>query len=149
MLHRISIGLDAHARGIVAAAFIPETGEVCAETVRLRRRRGRLLGEGPAAAGAVRLRIGSTGFDLKRKLDESGVECLVGAVSKMILGVLSVSVVTPAPVAVASSAVAIVGTCALPVAHAGVLAFPFACIDSVLRKQIAQLSHAHRGAFFR
>lgn len=28
MLHRISIGLDAHARGIVAAAFIPETGEV-------------------------------------------------------------------------------------------------------------------------
>ena len=55
MLHRTSIGLDVHARGIAAAAFIPETGEVFAEIVRLRRRRGRLLGEGPAAAGAMRL----------------------------------------------------------------------------------------------
>ena len=66
----------------------------------------------------------------------------------MILGVLSVSVVTPAPVVVASNAVTAMGTCALPVAHAGVLAFPLACIDPVLRKQIAQLAHAHRGAFF-
>lgn len=28
MLHRISIGLDVHARSIAAAVFIPETGEV-------------------------------------------------------------------------------------------------------------------------
>lgn len=67
MLHRASIGLDVHARGIAAAAFIPETGEVFAEIVRLRRRRGRLLGEGPAAAGAVRLRIGAHGLRPKEK----------------------------------------------------------------------------------
>ena len=67
MLHHTSIGLDVHARGIAAAAFIPETGEVFAEIVRLRRRRGRLLGESPAAAGVVRLRIGAHGLRPKEK----------------------------------------------------------------------------------
>ena len=66
----------------------------------------------------------------------------------MTLGVLSVSVVAPASAAVTFGAVAVVDACTLPVAHAGVFAFPFACIDPVLRKQIAQLAHAHRGAFF-
>ena len=91
---------------------------------------------------------GHTGFDLKRKLDESGVECLVGAVSKMILGVLSVSVVAPVPVAVASSSVAIVGTCALTIAYAEVLVVAFLLVNSVFGKQITQLAHAHGGAFF-
>ena len=148
MLHRTSIGLDVHARGIAAAAFIPETGEVLQKSFGYDADAVVSWAKAlPRPAWCV-YESGPTGFDLKRKLDESGVECLVGAVSKMTLGVLSVSVVAPAPVAVASSAVSAVGACALPVAHAGVLAFPFACIDPVLRKQIAQLAHAHGGAFF-
>lgn len=57
------------------------------------------------------------------------------------------SVAIPVSVAVTLGSV-IVGACALPVAHAGVPAFSFACIDPTLRKQIAQLAHAHGGAFF-
>lgn len=149
MLHRTSIGLDVHARSIAAAAFIPETGEV------LRKSFG--YDADAAASWAKALpqpawcvyESGPTGFDLKRKVDESGLECLVGAVSKVILGVLSVSVATPAaPMAVVSSVVTAVGARALPVAHARVLVFPFACIDPILRKQIAQLPHAHGSAFF-
>lgn len=64
----------------------------------------------------------------------------------MILGVLSVSVVTPAPVVVASNAVTAMGTCALPIAHAGMFAFPFARVAFVPHEQIAQLAHAHGGA---
>ena len=41
-----------------------------------------------------------------------------------------------------------VGACALPIAHAGVFAFPFARVASVPHEQIAQLAHAHGGAFF-
>lgn len=147
MLHRTSIGLDVHARGIAAAAFVPETGEV------LRKSFG--YDADVVASWAKALpqparcvyESGPTGFDLKRKLDESGVECLVGAVSKMILGVLSVSVVTPAPVAVVSSIVTAVGACALPVAHAGVLVVAFLLVNSVFGKHIAQLAHTHGGAF--
>ena len=148
MLHRTSIGLDVHARSIAAAAFIPETGEVLQKSFGYDADAVASWAKAlPQPAWCV-YESGPTGFDLKRKLDESGVECLVGAVSKMILGVLSVSVAIPALVVVASSSVAIVGTSALPVAHAGVLAFSFPCIDPVLRKQIAQLAHAHGGAFF-
>lgn len=63
----------------------------------------------------------------------------------LFLGMLSVAI--PASVAVTFGSV-IVGACALPVTHAGVLAFSSACIDPSLRKQIAQLAHAHGGAFF-
>lgn len=45
----------------------PGNGRGFAEIVRLRRRRGRLLGEGPAAAGVVRLRIGAHGLRPKEK----------------------------------------------------------------------------------
>lgn len=64
----------------------------------------------------------------------------------LFLGMLSVAI--PVSVAVTFGAVAAVGACTLPVTHAGVLAFSFACIDPSLRKQIAQLAHAHGGAFF-
>lgn len=64
----------------------------------------------------------------------------------LFLGMLSVAI--PASVVVTFGAVAAVGACTLPVTHAGVLAFSFACIDPSLRKQIAQLAHAHGGAFF-
>ena len=149
MLHRTSIGLDVHARGIAAAAFIPETGEVLQKSFGYDADAVASWAKAlPQPAWCV-YESGPTGFDLKRKLDESGVECLVGAVSKMTLGVLSVSVVAPAPVVVASSAVTAMGTCALPVAHASVSSFLFILVNSVFGKQIAQLPHAHRGAFFR
>lgn len=64
----------------------------------------------------------------------------------LFLGMLSVAI--PASVVATFGAVAAVGACTLPVTHAGVLAFSFACIDPSLRKQIAQLAHAHGGAFF-
>lgn len=84
MIYRTSVGLDVHARSIRAAAFVPETGEVM--------ERG--FGYDPdAAAEWVKglpeparcvYESGPTGFDLKRKLDAAGVECVVGAVSKML-----------------------------------------------------------------
>lgn len=63
----------------------------------------------------------------------------------LFLGMLSVAILVSVAVTFGS---VIVGACALPIAHAGVLAFSFACIDPSLRKQIAQLAHAHGGAFF-
>ena len=148
MLHRTSIGLDVHARSIAAAAFIPETGEVLQKSFGYDADAAASWAKALPQPARCVYESGPADFDLKRKLDESGVECLVGAVSKVILGVLSVSVATPASAAVTFGAVAAVDACALPVTHAGVLAFSFACIDPILRKQIAQLPHAHRGAFF-
>ena len=84
MAYRTSIGLDVHARSVAAAAFIPETGEVVqksfpydpwavAEWARSM----------PQPAKCV-YESGPTGFDLQRRLSEAGVECCVGAVSKML-----------------------------------------------------------------
>ena len=84
MIHRTSVGLDVHARSIRGAAFVPETGEVI--------ERG--FGYDPAAVAEwVRslpqpawcvYESGPTGFDLQRALAAAGVECVVGAVSKML-----------------------------------------------------------------
>lgn len=149
MLHRTSIRLDVHARSIAAAAFIPETGEVLQKSFGYDADAVVSWAKALPQPARCVYESGPTGFGLKRKLDESGVESLVGAVSKVILGVPSVSIATPAaPMAVVSSVVAAVDACALPVTHAGVLAFSFVCIDPTLRKQIAQLPHAHGGAFF-
>lgn len=71
-------------------------------------------------------------------------DCYLGTGMTLSLGVFAVIVfmaVTSGPVAVASAF-------ALAVTHSGVLAFSFARIDFVFRKHIAQLAHAHRGAFF-
>ena len=84
MAYRTSIGLDVHARSIAAAAVIPETGEVVqrsfphdpwavAEWAKSQPRPARCVYES-----------GPTGFDLQRRLAEAGVECCVGAVSKML-----------------------------------------------------------------
>lgn len=84
MAYRTSIGLDVHARSVAAAAFIPETGEVLQKS---------FLPDPWAIAEWARsmpqpakcvYESGPTGFDLQRKLAESGVECCVGAVSKML-----------------------------------------------------------------
>lgn len=135
MLHRTSIGLDVHARSIAAAAFIPETGEVLQKSFGYDADAAASWAKALPQPARCVYESGPAGFDLKRKLDESGVECLVGAVSKVILGVLSVSV-------------AIVVASALAIAHVGVFVFFFVRVNSVFGKQIAQLAHAHGGAFF-
>lgn len=79
MSHRTSVGLDVHARSIAAAALDHLTGEV----VRLRPVGGGRMGPLARGAGEVRLRERPTGFGLQRPLAAAGVECRVGAVSKM------------------------------------------------------------------
>lgn len=84
MTHRTSVGLDVHARSIAAAALDHLTGEV----VR------RSFAYDPAAVAEWVLSLegparcvyesGPTGFDLQRSLSAAGVECVVGAVSKML-----------------------------------------------------------------
>ena len=146
MLHRTSIGLDVHARSIAAAAFIPETGEVLQKSFGYDADAAASWAKALPQPARCVYESGPTGFDLKRKVDESGLECLVGAVSKVILGVLPIAI--PASAAVTFGAVAAVDACALPVTHAGVFVFFFVRVNSVFSKQIAQLPHAHRGAFF-
>lgn len=77
------VGLDVHARSVKACAFVPETGE----TIR------RSFGYEPCeiASWASSLpqhakcvyESGVTGFHLCRELRSMGVDCVVGAVSKM------------------------------------------------------------------
>lgn len=84
MIYRTSVGLDVHARSIAAAALDHLTGEVTQ----------RAFGYDPAAVAEWALSLegparcvyesGPTGFDLQRRLEAAGVECLVGAVSKML-----------------------------------------------------------------
>ena len=82
MNHITSVGLDVHARSIKACAFNPLTGEVVrgsfayspaevAEWI--------LAFEAPKAV----YESGVTGFHLQRELEALGVDCVVGAVSKM------------------------------------------------------------------
>lgn len=82
MNHVTSIGLDVHARSVHAAAFNPITGEVTTKR----------FGVSPSeltewissfdSPKAV-YESGVTGFHLARELRSLGVDCVVGAVSKM------------------------------------------------------------------
>ena len=82
MNHVTAIGLDVHARSITAAALDSATGEVSS----------RKFGYSPAEVAAWILGFdspkavyesGVTGFHLARELRALGVDCVVGAVSKM------------------------------------------------------------------
>ena len=82
MKHVTSIGLDVHARSIYAAAFSPMTGEIVHKR----------FGYEPAEVASWILSFerpkavyesGVTGFHLCRELRGMGVDCVVGAVSKM------------------------------------------------------------------
>lgn len=77
------IGLDVHARSIKAVSLDVMTGEVRAATFGY---------DAGAVAGWVRsvdpgarcvYESGVTGFDLQKRLSGLGVDCVVGAVSKM------------------------------------------------------------------
>ena len=84
MTYITSIGLDVHARSVSACAFDPFTGEVA------QRRFGADAGEiaewilGFESPKAV-YESGPTGFALCRELRAPGVDCVVGAVSKMLI----------------------------------------------------------------
>ena len=82
MNHVTSIGLDVHARSITAVALDSTTGEV----------RSQRFGYSPAELASWILGFespkavyesGVTGFHLVRTLRALGVDCVVGAVSKM------------------------------------------------------------------
>jgi transposase len=81
--HRTSVGLDVHARSIVACALDGDTGEVCERRLTpdyrdvlewLRSLPGRV---------AVTYEAGPTGFGLARFLIAAGMMCLVAAPSKL------------------------------------------------------------------
>lgn len=84
MAYRTSIGLDVHARSIVAAAFVPETGEVVQKSFPYDPRAVAEWAKSTPQPARCVYESGPTGFDLQRKLDGAGVECCVGAVSKML-----------------------------------------------------------------
>jgi len=78
------VGLDVHARSIKAVSVNVMTGEVASATFGY---------DAPSVAEWVRSRdpaakcvyeSGPTGFDLQKKLAALGIDCVVGAVSKMI-----------------------------------------------------------------
>lgn len=82
MNHTTSIGLDVHARSIAAAALNPLTGEVVTKTF--------AYSPGEVASWALGFdspkavyESGVTGFHLCRELNALGLECAVGASSKM------------------------------------------------------------------
>ncbi len=83
MNHVTSIGLDVHARSITAVALDSITGEV----------RSQRFGYSPAEVASWISQLespkavyesGVTGFHLARELRSLGVDCIVGAVSKML-----------------------------------------------------------------
>lgn len=84
MIYRTSVGLDVHARSICASALDHLTGGVSQ----------RSFAYDPAAVAAWVLSLegparcvyesGPTGFDLQRSLAGAGVECVVGAASKIV-----------------------------------------------------------------
>lgn len=83
MNHVTSIGLDVHARSITAVALDSITGEV----------HSKKFGYFPAELASWILSFdspkavyesGVTGFHLVRELRDLGVDCIVGAVSKMV-----------------------------------------------------------------
>ncbi|UKA55189.1 IS110 family transposase [Arthrobacter sp. FW305-BF8] len=83
MFERTSIGLDVHARSVVACAIDGETGEVFRR--RLTPDFGEILAWIQSLPGPVKsvYEAGPTGFDLARFLLAAGVECVVAAPSKL------------------------------------------------------------------
>jgi len=84
MRYSTSIGLDVHARSIAAAAFVPETGEIIQRRFEYDPASVIEWTRGLPAPVQLVYESGPTGFDLARKLIDAGLECKVGAVSKML-----------------------------------------------------------------
>jgi transposase len=75
------VGLDVHARSVVAGLIDEDTGEV--RVTRAPHRTGELVGWLEGLAGPVRVayEAGPTGFGLARACQAAGIECLVAAPS--------------------------------------------------------------------
>ena len=82
-IERTSVGLDVHARSVVAAAIDTVTGEVStARLVPANEQVGAWLGRLPGPV-AVTYEAGPTGFGLARYLSGLGIRCEVAAPSKL------------------------------------------------------------------
>lgn len=82
-IQRTSVGLDVHARSVVACALDGDTGEICER--RLTPDHGEIVAwlndlPGPVA---VTYESGPTGFVLARSINASGIRCSVAASSKL------------------------------------------------------------------
>ena len=81
--YRTSIGLDVHARSVVACGLGRSTGEVFERRLTPDHREIlEWIGSLPAPA-VVTYEAGPTGFGLARALDAAGIECVVAAPSKL------------------------------------------------------------------
>jgi transposase len=81
--HRTSIGLDVHARSVVACGLDRSTGEVVERRLTPDHRELlKWIGSLPGPA-IVAYEAGPTGFGLARVLDAAGIECVVAAPSKL------------------------------------------------------------------
>ena len=83
-IQRTSVGLDVHARSVVACALDGDTGAVFER--RLTPDRGEILawlGDLPGPVAAT-YEAGPTGFGLARALEAAGIACVVAAPSKLI-----------------------------------------------------------------
>lgn len=85
MVYRTSIGLDVHARSISACALDNITGEIAQRSFSQPIAQD-IIGWASGFEGPVRAvyETGPTGFTLARQLNASGLECVVGATSKML-----------------------------------------------------------------
>lgn len=82
-VERTSVGLDVHARSVVAAAIDGETGEMFKARLTPSHDHIRAwVGELPGPV-AVTYEAGPTGFGLARALEVSGIRCVVAAPSKL------------------------------------------------------------------
>lgn len=78
------VGPDVHARSIKAVARDIMTGEVCTAAFGYDAASAAQWTGSIDAAARCAYESGVTGFDLQKKLSDPGVDCVVGAVSKMI-----------------------------------------------------------------
>jgi transposase len=81
---RTSVGLDVHARSVMACGLDRQTGEVVERRLCPDHREILDWIGGLAAPVAVTYEAGPTGFGLARTLQAAGVECVVAAPSKLI-----------------------------------------------------------------
>lgn len=82
-VQRTSIGLDVHARSVVACALDGDTGEVFGRRLCPDHREILEWIRGLPAPAAVTYEAGPTGFGLARALSAAGIDCRVAAPSKL------------------------------------------------------------------
>ena len=82
-LQRTSVGLDVHARSVVACGLDGDTGEVFERWLTPNRQEILEWIRGVPGPAAVAYEAGPTGFGLARFLIDAGIGCVVAAPSKL------------------------------------------------------------------